>query len=307
MKYQLARVSAAAKQAVGAAQGQLKHVAWAVCLSVSTAGISPVVLAAETATPAIRTAPATRTAILADWSRGVWQSSAKTYFISGFKDEDEYDDPKVQWTNPPPLTPRYAARYNEIRQAAFEGRNIYDQGSNCSPLGVPFMAGFGSMEILSKPGQITMVYEEDGGVRRIFTDGRPHPVGDDLIPTYNGHSTGHWEGKTLVVDTVGLRDDTYIEVGMPHSSQLHVIERWTQIGPDEITNTVTLIDPEALTKPWGTTWKWKRHADWAINEVFCVAPRETKVDGATTMIGPDGKPLLGPSQKGGTPPASQQK
>jgi hypothetical protein len=56
---------------------------------------------------------------------------------------------------------------------------------------------------------------------------------------------------SLVVDTVGLRDDTYIEVGMPHSGQLHVIERWTQVGPDELTNTMIVIDLQALTKPWG--------------------------------------------------------
>jgi hypothetical protein len=69
------------------------------------------------------------------------------------------------------------------------------------------------------------------------------------------------------------------------------------VGPDEITNTVTLIDPEALTKPWGTTWHWKRHADWTINEVFCTSSRDVKVDGVTTMMGPDGKPLLAPPKK----------
>jgi hypothetical protein len=262
---------------------------WCLLAACSLAS-SPVVLGADGARPDPTAAN------VADWSRGVWQSFSMT-FISGFRGEDEYQDPKAHWTNPPPLTPKYAARYNKIRQAAFEGRNTYDQGVNCSPLGVPFITGFGSMEILYKPGQITMVYEEDGGVRRIFTDGRPHPAPADLDPTYNGHSIGHWEGKTLVVDTVGLRDDTYLEVGMPHSAQLHVIERWTQVGPDEITNTVTLIDPEALTKPWGTTWHWKRHADWTINEVFCTSSRDVKVDGVTTMMGPDGKPLLAPPKK----------
>jgi hypothetical protein len=261
------------------------------CLSAATTvGFSNAALAQG------HTGSATPAAIAADWSRGVWQS-ANSSFISGFKDEDAYDDPKAQWTNPPPLTAEYAARYKEIRQAAIEGRNTYDQGTNCSPLGIPFITGFGLMEILFKRGQITMVYEEDGGVRRIFTDGRPHPEPADLIPSYNGHSIGHWEGRTLVVDTVGLRDDTYVEVGMPHSGKLHVVERWTQIGPDELTNTVTLIDPDALTRSWGTTWHWKRHADWSINEVFCTSSREQKIDGVTTMIGPDGKPLLGPKQK----------
>lgn len=232
-----------------------------------------------------------------DWSRGVWKSSDKTYFYSGFKDEGEYEDPNAVWKNPPPLTPEYLAQYNEIRQAAIQGRNIYDKGANCSPLGMPFMAGFGLMEILFKQGQVAIVFEEDGGVRRIFTDGRPHPAGADLIPSYNGHSVGHWKGKTLIVDTVGIRDDTFIEVGMPHSDQIHVIERWTQVGPDELTNDVTIIDPKALTKPWGKTWHWKRHGDWSINEVFCINSRDATIDGATTLLGPDGKPLLGPNQK----------
>jgi hypothetical protein len=230
-----------------------------------------------------------------DWSRGVWSAYDQSDFISGFKDEDDYQDPEFKIPHPAPFTPEYAARYNKIRQAAFNGSNTYDQGTNCSPAGIPAMSGFGLMEILFKAGQITMAYEEDGGVRRIFTDGRPHPA--DLEPTYNGHSIGHWEGKTLVVDTVGLRDDTYVEVGMPHSGKLHVIERWTQVGPNEMTNTVTLIDPLMLTKPWGTTWHWTRHPDWTVQEVVCLSSRDQKINGVTTMIGPDGKPLLGPKQK----------
>ena len=284
---------------------RLRHATLAVWVSVAaTAYLSPTVLA-QGHTDATSTTP---TGIATNWSAGVWRSaslednSSESFFFSGYKagasfGEDAYEDPDGKWTNPPPLTPKYLARYNEIRRAAFDGRNTYDQGANCSPLGIPYMTGFGVMEILFKPGQITMIYEEDGGVRRIFTDGRPHPAPKDLIPGYNGHSIGHWEGKTLIVDTVGLRDDTYIEPGMPHSSQLHVIERWRQTGPDELTNTVVLIDPEVFTKPWGTTWHWKRHRDWSINEVFCVNSRDAKVNGATTMLGPDGQPLLGPNQR----------
>jgi hypothetical protein len=84
---------------------------------------------------------------------------------------------------------------------------------------------------------------------------------------------------------------------MPHSGKLHVIERWTQVGPNEITNTVTLIDPLMLTKPWGTTWHWTRHPELTMQEVVCLSSRDQKINGVTTMIGPDGKPLLGPKQK----------
>jgi hypothetical protein len=244
-------------------------------------------------------APARPSAILADWSRGVWQIADEDQGgnISGFKDEDAYQDLNQTWPNPPPFTPEYRDRYNKIRQEASEGRNTYDKGASCAPLGVPQISGFGLFEIFFKPGEVMMSYE-DSGDRRIYTDGRKHPSGADLIPSYNGDSIGHWEGSTLVVDTVGIRDDTYLEVGMPHSKQLHVIERWKRVDANTLTNTVTIIDPEAFTKPWGTVWHWKRKLDWSINEVFCVSSRDQNVGGATTMIGPDGKPLLGPAQKG---------
>src|SRR5579871_6726600 len=173
------------------------------CLALmSSVLLPPAAAAAESKTPK---------GIAEDWSIGVWQADNPTHFISGFKDEAEYENPNAQWRNPPPLSEEYRKRYNEIRQAAIAGPNTYDQGTNCSPLGIPFMTGggdFALMEILFKRGQIAMVFEAVGGVRRIFTDGRPHPSPDDLISTYNGHSVGHWEGRTLVVDTVGLRDDT---------------------------------------------------------------------------------------------------
>jgi hypothetical protein len=263
----------------------------AACLAVFGAcGTSGVWSAVESAPPP---------GVAEDWSVGVWQAADKTHFISGFPNEEAYEDPNKTWTNPPPLTPAYLARYNQIRAEAIRGRNTFDQGTDCSPLGIPFNTGgdFQLMEILFKRGQIAMSFEAVGGVRRIFTDGRGHPPPDELVPTYNGHSVGHWDGRTLVIDTVGLRDDTYLEVGMPHSDKLHVIEKWRQVGPDELTNTVTLIDPEALTKPWGVVWHWKRHKDWSIKEEFCTVSRDVKVDGATTLIGPDGKPVTAPPQK----------
>src|SRR5579871_6398545 len=136
-----------------------------------------------------------------DWSTGVWAASDKTHFISGFPNEEAYEDANSKWTNPPPLTPAYLARYNQIRADAIHGRNTFDQGTDCSPLGIPFNTGgdFQLMEILFKPGQISMSFEAVGGVRRIFTDGRGHPPADELVPTYNGHSIGHWEGRTLVI------------------------------------------------------------------------------------------------------------
>src|SRR2546430_16842278 len=85
-----------------------------------------------------------------------------------------------------------------------------------------------AMEILSPPGRVTRLGESGGNrLRRIYTDGRPHP--DDPDPTFHGHSIGHWEGDTLVVDTVGVVPQAYIAIseaaGVPNNGDMRIAER----------------------------------------------------------------------------------
>jgi len=85
--------------------------------------------------------------------------------------------------------------------------------------------------------------------RQIFMDGRQHPK--ELDPTWWGHSIGHYEGDTLVIDTVGFNDKAWFDnKGHPHTEQLHTIERWTRIDEGHMTVEVTMDDPGAYTKPW---------------------------------------------------------
>ena len=80
------------------------------------------------------------------------------------------------------------------------------------------------MEIIHSEGRVLMLFEYDHVVRQIYTDGREHRT--DLAPMWMGDSTGHWEGKTLVVETVNFNDKTWIDrEGVPHSDQLRVEER----------------------------------------------------------------------------------
>jgi hypothetical protein len=91
--------------------------------------------------------------------------------------------------------------------------------------------------------------------RIIYMDGRPHPP--DLEPSWMGHSIGHWEGNTLVVDTIGFNDETWLggDVGgrrmytSIHSDKEHVIERWTRDG-DVLTVEATVEDPVMFSQPW---------------------------------------------------------
>ncbi len=113
----------------------------------------------------------------------------------------------------PPFTPEYAEKYRKTTEAARQGHPVADPTSSCLPPGMPrIMTMSYPMEVLMTPGQVTFIAEWSSQVRRVFTDGRGHPPADDLDPTFNGHSIGHWEGKgkdaVLVIDTVGIRGDT---------------------------------------------------------------------------------------------------
>jgi hypothetical protein len=84
--------------------------------------------------------------------------------------------------------------------------------------------------------------------RTIYMDGRAHPK--DLDPSYYGHSVGHWEGDTLVVDTVGFNEGFWYSRGMPHTDRLHMIERFTRTDYNSTKYEVTIDDPGAFTAPW---------------------------------------------------------
>lgn len=273
------------------------------CFSVAAAGLIAAGMPATSAMsqPAAATAeaglPTTPDEIARNWGSTSWKHVAPIgYFFSGFKNETEYADPKLRIPapNPPPLNPEAQARYEAIRQAAIDGKNLYDNGNDCTPWGVPFVLALGTFELLFTPGRLTVIYDGQGGIRRIWLDGRPHPA-EILEPQYNGHSIAHWEGRTLVIDTVGLRDDRFLEPGVRHSDKLHVIERWTQVSQDRIENEVTMIDPVAMTKPWVATRTYGRTKPedriYDFLDFTCENNRSRTADGETIMLGPDGKPL----------------
>lgn len=131
-----------------------------------------------------------------------------------------------------------------------------DPEANCLPTGVPRIAPY-PWRILQTPayGKATHLYFIfEGNVhsyRQIFMDGREHTPPDEIDPTWYGESIGHWEGDTLVIDTVGFNDRTWFDfLGNPHSTALHTIERYTRLDYDTLENVTTVIDPEAYTQPF---------------------------------------------------------
>ncbi|MBV9912577.1 MAG: hypothetical protein JOZ93_08360, partial [Sinobacteraceae bacterium] len=130
--------------------------------------------------------------------------------------------------------------------------------ANCLPEAHPswMLVTHNAMEILFTPGRVTMLGESDGNrLRRIYTDGRDHPADPD--PTFHGHSIGHWEKDTLVIDTVGVLPQTYIAVseavGLPNDGDMHIVERIHLEQPDMLRDDLEITAPHVLTRPWKTS------------------------------------------------------
>jgi hypothetical protein len=173
-----------------------------------------------------------------------------------------------------PLTPAWAAKVKHLETNAAQD-NVQ---ANCVPYGMPtIMTMPYPYEFLLTPGQVTIIGEEERMIRHIYTDGRPLPTDPD--PTFWGTSVGHWEGDTLVAETVGFSPQTLMistppvtghdVVAVPHSSKMKIIERFRLVDPDTMQIETTIIDPVALEHPYTTTRIMKRHPNWTIDEYIC--------------------------------------
>ncbi len=98
-------------------------------------------------------------------------------------------------------------------------------------------------------------------------DGRGHP--EDPDPTWMGHSIGRWDGDTLVVDTVGFNDKTWIDpLGHSHSEALHLVERYRRVDPNTLVIDLTFEDAKAFLKPWSGQREFDLKPDWEIAEMY---------------------------------------
>jgi hypothetical protein len=150
----------------------------------------------------------------------------------------------------PKLTPEYMAKWEILRKSRMSGSSEFDPNARCLSAGMPSMMGMGyGMEIQQTKDKITIYGELNDVYRRIFLDGRKPSQKTLDDPTYAGYSMGHWEGDTLVVDTVALRDDTLLDTFSPHSDQMTVHERIRFTSPGVLEDRITTTDPKALLEP----------------------------------------------------------
>jgi hypothetical protein len=148
-----------------------------------------------------------------------------------------------------------------------------DPEARCLPTGVPRVAPY-PWRIVQTPayGKAThLFFLFEGNIhsyRQIFMDGREHP--DDLEATWYGHSVGHWEGDTLVIETVGFNDLFWFDFeGHPHTTQLRTVERYTRTKYGELENVVTIHDPGAYAKPFTVRYTATLRPGWELMEYIC--------------------------------------
>jgi hypothetical protein len=163
------------------------------------------------------------------------------------------DVPKVKFFGDIPYNATWMAEYNkrraELREKDVKACVIDFPTTMESPQ--PFM--------LTVLPEQTIYVAGDGTFRQIFTDGRKHPPKDELFPTVNGHSIGHWEGQTLVVDTIGRTPGPVRFLGAASfSDQARFSERIRMTGKDRLEDVMTIDDPVALAHPWTVTLGYDR-------------------------------------------------
>jgi hypothetical protein len=165
----------------------------------------------------------------------------------------------------------YKEKLEKFTADAAAGK-VADPVALCFPPGMPrMMVMVYGMEFLQTPGQVTMTSEWQAASRRVWLNGTKHPPVDELDPTYTGHSIGHWEGDTLVVDTIGVREDVPVNyAGLPHGPRLHIVERFSSKVPGVLVNNITIDDPDAFVAPWTEVQTYRHRPDLHLQEFECL-------------------------------------
>ena len=250
--------------------------------------------------PTSRAEAAAPSVALPDWS-GLWQ------MVGGSIWEPDKVTPPGGGSGQPGV--REHPPYNAVWEKKYDEnidkitRDLFpDPISFCGvPAGYPRLLNLpDSYEFALRPEQVWILSENGPNILRIYTDGRPHLGADEIGPSYTGDSIGHWEGDTLVIDTVGLKgagDVILNRTGLINSEMLHVTARARKTADGMIEFQLVLEDPVAFTAPWKVVKRFKKLAtNLRALDYACGENNRNPVDaaGRTLTLGPDGKPLDDP-------------
>jgi hypothetical protein len=157
-------------------------------------------------------------------------------------------------------------------------KSAFTAQSSCVPAGVPFFMGYGGADpvvFLQTPKEVLMFWHEDNQVRRVYLN---VPHSKNPKPSWYGESVGHYEGDTLVIDTIGMNDKTVVDIyRTPHTEKLHVVERWHLLdGGKAMEATFTVDDPGSFYKPWTARRRYHR-VDQDFEEKICAENNQYNV------------------------------
>lgn len=224
------------------------------------------------------------------WS-GIWLPEGGAAEISGFGSNfaarpGSGGSPVTGWA----LLYGIDAPWNEAGRAKWQAQLPHLATSKTSGWGYPNMMASGApLQFLITPEE-TLVVNMYGEVRHVHTDGRPHPPAEDRWPTTWGDSIGHWEGDTLVIDTIGVRTPGgYAFPSPPLSEDAHYVERLRLTAPGRIESEMTIEDPATLAAPWNIRLVYVRAegVDRLIHDTF--VNDRSEVDGGAWGIEPPGE------------------
>ena len=175
----------------------------------------------------------------------------------------------------PPYKPEAMAEYRKNAEAV-KTYSLDDKSRKvCTPDGIPrILQSPYPFEIVATPnrGEIHILYELNHVIRLVSID-KPMPPADELeiFPFYSGHSVGHFEGDTLVIETAGFNEKTFLDnSGAPHTDQLHTVERIRKInGGKELEDVVTIHDPGVFTKDWSARFVYQPRSDIRMMDYVC--------------------------------------
>jgi hypothetical protein len=264
--------------------------------------VLPLAHAAEKGVTPFGLSQAERAKIMAglpNWS-GLWNPVGGLIFDPSTADPKGNNAQQPGDREHPPFNAEWEAKYQAKLDRTLAGY-FTDPIGECLPHGMPRLMGGipGPLEFVVTPEQTWIIWEYGPQLRRIYTDGRDHLPMDERFDSWTGHSIGHWEGDTLVVDTVSMRSDTpYDRTGAPHSNQVHLMERMRLVDKDTLVNDMTIEDPVAFTQPWHVVRRYRRlPAHTFVGDVACTETQHSPiVNGQTQFILPNDPPgyLLGP-------------
>jgi hypothetical protein len=205
---------------------------------------------------------------------------------------ERYRGPAGDAANPPPeaqppLKPNLLAEWQTRRAAEREadarGVPLATNYTHCIPDGVPsMMSGPFPFEIVQSASQVNIAQEAYSQVRRIYL-GKPQLTLKDIELGFFGRSVGTWQGDTLVVSTIGIKD--YVKFrDVPHTPDMRIKERFKLVRPDILWDEITIEDPAVLEKPWTVTFAYRRMPDYEIIEYVCEDNREYADEEGVTRL-----------------------